>query len=354
MALPNSFTDMTGYGIIYPFNTDISYDVYTPGGLSEPLKDSLSAESTNTPLPISAAPPPSPPVNPHFGSPSSTPPPAIPLTSTKPLTGFAALERPSFGSPSSAPPPAVPLTSTKPLTSFAALGSLGTFGTFGTVPPPVAAGSPLDSGKPHVGTSSTALIGKSTFRTNPLSFRKTSSTFSRFANRTPAIGIFGPASSYKGAWNKEKWAYEPTNEIATFLSGETHNFVKETLKLKLKDLKDKLPSFSKIQSHVFGESIEVDKVLGQLESLTLLEDLVKIEEILQLFTAGYTDTDMELILGGSWLEGIYIANIQEKMKIIGRNWKANFDPLNKEYIEAVDGVPRSQGELDILLKLIDN
>ncbi len=150
----------------------------------------------------------------------------------------------------------------------------------------------------------------------------------------------------------EKGEYEPTNEIATFLSGETHNSVKETLKLKLKDLKDELSSFLKAQPHVFNENVKVDKVLGQFESLTLLEDLVKIEEILQVFTAGYTDIDMELILGGSWLEGIYIASIQEKMKMISKNWKANFDPLDKEHIEAVDGVPRSQEELNILLKSV--
>jgi hypothetical protein len=168
---------MARHGLLDPSNIDVSHDLYTLGVLLKPLKDDLSTESMNIPLPISSAAPPFPPVSSHIdASPPS-------------LTYH-------FGSPSSDPPPVVPPTRTKPLTGSAAFESLG---TFGTAPPPMAAGSPLGSGKPHVGTNSTAFIGKSTSRTNPLSFRKLSSTFSRFANQTLAIAIFGLASSHKVA-----------------------------------------------------------------------------------------------------------------------------------------------------------
>jgi hypothetical protein len=160
-------------------------------------------------------------------------------------------------------------------------------------------------------------------------------------SETPTVGIFGPARPFR-AHNSDK--------LATFLSGDAHDSAKETFDLKLKGIKDKLPSPSK--GYFPGESAEEDVLREELESLVLLEDLMKIEELLQAFTAGYTDTDLELIVGCSWTEGIYIASIQEKMKLIGRNWKANFDPLEAEHIEAVDGVPRSQGELKILLKSI--
>lgn len=159
-------------------------------------------------------------------------------------------------------------------------------------------------------------------------------------SETPTVGIFGPACRASSNGGK----------LATFLSGDAHDSAKETFDLKLKGIKDKLPSPSK--PYFPFRSATEDVLRGELADLSLLEGLMKIEELLQGFTVGYTDTDLELEVGCSWMEGIYIASIQEQMKLIGRNWKANFDPLDTEHIRAVDGVPRSEGELKILFNSV--
>jgi hypothetical protein len=153
-------------------------------------------------------------------------------------------------------------------------------------------------------------------------------------SQAPKVGIFGPAAPYL-----------PSTEIAPFLSGDAHRSAKETFDLKFKSIFDKLPS-------KYDSDPKLEPLYGQSEDILLLKDLMQIEEILQTLTVGYTDSNLELVVGGSWLEGIYIANIQAKFAMIGRNWKATFDPLDTEHIEAVDGVPRSQEELKTLMDLI--
>ena len=159
-------------------------------------------------------------------------------------------------------------------------------------------------------------------------------------SQVPTVGIFGPAFSIHAPYNKDTCEFEPTFEIATFLSGDAHISAKETFDLKFKEVHNELAS------HKPGSKKDI--LRGECESLILLEDLIKIEDILQDFTAGYTDTDLDVMLSCSWMEGIYIASIQAKLALIGRSWKANFDPLDAEHIEAVDGVPRSPGELKVL------
>jgi hypothetical protein len=172
---------------------------------------------------------------------------------------------------------------------------------------------------------------------------------------TPATGIFGRASSSKAPYNLDKNEFEPTIEVATFLSSESHAFAKERFDAKLKMLKDRLPLPSRtpypncVEGDVlWGRCREEDVALGGLASISLLEDLVKIEEMLQLYTVGYTDKDMEIDVGGSWMEGVYIASIQRKLVLIDRNWKANMETSSTDEIEAVDEVLRSPYALKVL------
>jgi hypothetical protein len=156
-------------------------------------------------------------------------------------------------------------------------------------------------------------------------------------------------------YNREKGAFEPTTGVATFLSGESHAFAKGKFDAKLKMLKDRLPLPSRtpypncVEGDLgWGRCSKEDEVLGRLERMGLLEDLVQIEEMLQLYTVGYTDTDMTIEVGGSWMEGVYIASIQRKLAVIGRSWKATMKTLSKDEIEEVDGGSRSPYALEVL------
>jgi hypothetical protein len=128
-----------------------------------------------------------------------------------------------------------------------------------------------------------------------------------------------------------------------------HVSAKHTLELKVKSITEKLPLPA---GGVFLRSAEGDILPGQHEDLSLLGDLVRIEGLLQQWTAGYIDTGVEIDVGGSWIEGIYITSIQRKMEVIGKCWKASLEDLDMPRIQAVDGVPRSQEELRVLLRSI--
>ena len=95
---------------------------------------------------------------------------------------------------------------------------------------------------------------------------------------------------------------------------------------------------------VFLRSTEGDILPRQHEDLSLLDDLVRIEGLLQQWTVGYIDADVKIDVGGSWIEGIYIASIQRKIEVIGKCWKASLEDLDMPRIQVVDGVPRSQAE----------
>jgi hypothetical protein len=148
----------------------------------------------------------------------------------------------------------------------------------------------------------------------------------------------------------ESFAAPFNSEVgAVNLSRSAHVSAKETLELKAKSITEKLPLPA---GGVFLRSTERDILPRQHEDLSLLDDLVRIEGLLQQWTAGYIDADVEIDVGGSWIEGIYIASIQRKMEVIGKCWKASLEDLDMPRIQAVDGVPRSQAELRVLLRSI--
>jgi hypothetical protein len=89
-------------------------------------------------------------------------------------------------------------------------------------------------------------------------------------SEAPTVGIFGPGC-FEKPYDSE---FEP---ISTFLSGNAHASAKKTFDLKVKGIKDELPLLSMVH-----RSVEEDALIGQLERLCLLEDLVKIEELLQV------------------------------------------------------------------------
>jgi hypothetical protein len=240
----------------------------------------------------------------------------------QPLKSFSPVSSFSFGQPRPTLPPSSPLPST--LYQSATFSKSPVFG--GVISTPNKLKDSIER-SPQV-----ELKGLSSFDSE-----------SDFIN----VGIFGPSCSSKAPWNQAKSDFEPTTDIATFISGDSHASAKETFDLKLKGITDELGSPSK--PYFPGRSAREDVIRGKFERLSLLTDLMQIEELLQVLTAGYTDTDIWIEVGGSWMEGIYIASIQRQLEVIGRRWKANHELSNTKEIEDVDGVPRSQAELKALL-----
>lgn len=97
-----------------------------------------------------------------------------------------------------------------------------------------------------------------------------------------------------------------------------HDPAKEKHDMNFRNITQKLPLPEKA---TFPRPAEEEVLLEQLERTSLLDDLVRIEGILQQCTAGYNGAGVEIEAGGTWIEGIYIASIQRKLGLLANTGK---------------------------------